>query len=82
MGNQGQLGILERHVFRDTNPRGFRGSGHRVQVSRRNLAFESLRAVSNVYELELSDRYSSASSYTQMNPIYVRVYIFGYVFTL
>ena len=41
------------------------------------MLFESLRAVSNVYELELSDRYSAASSYTQMNPIYVRVYIFG-----
>ena len=42
------------------------------------MLFESLRAVSNVYELYLSDRYSAASSYTQMNPIYVRVvYIFG-----
>ena len=35
-----------------------------------------------MYELELSDRYSAASSYTQMNPIYVRVVcIFG-MFTL
>ena len=47
------------------------------------MLFESLRAVSNVYELELSDRFSAANSYTQKNPIYVRVvYIFGCVFTL
>ena len=38
VSDQGLQGILERHVFRDTKPpRGFRGPGHRIQVSRGNF---------------------------------------------
>ena len=42
VGDHGLLGILKKHVIRDTNPLRIQGSAPRVQVSRGNFAIAKI----------------------------------------